>query len=168
MRWKFSEGPRTAWLLARLTARGFSASTDSITTPLIPRCPSLLSLFCLFYTLIFFLYKVCSIRIVTSKLDVKTVSFLPKDVVMEEKLELTMYIIQKWMLVRDVEDQSGQASVKFIVVLERRIMSELLGTYLPTFLLVGITFSTTFFKAEYFEASVASETVSVNGYFRQP
>ena len=76
---------------------------------------------------------------------------------MEEKLELTLYIIQKWMLVRDVEDQSGQASVKFIVVLERRIMSELLGTYLPTFLLVGITFSTTFFKAEYFEASVPSE-----------
>ena len=67
---------------------------------------------------------------------------------MEEKLELTMYIIQKWMLVRD------QASVKFIVVLERRVMSELLGTYLPTFLLVGITFSTTFFKAEYFEAAL--------------
>ena len=90
----------------------------------------------------------------TSKLDIKTVSFLPKDVVMEEKLELTLYIIQKWMLERDVDDQSGQASVKFIVVLERRIMSELLGTYLPTFLLVGITFSTTFFKAEYFEAAL--------------
>ena len=73
---------------------------------------------------------------------------------MEEKLELTLYIIQKWMLERDVDDQSGQASVKFIVVLERRIMSELLGTYLPTFLLVGITFSTTFFKAEYFEAAL--------------
>ena len=70
---------------------------------------------------------------------------------MEEDLELTMYIIQKWMLVKDIDDQSGQASTKFIVVLERRIMSELLSTYLPTFLLVGITFSTTFFKAEYFE-----------------
>ena len=70
---------------------------------------------------------------------------------MEEKLELTMYIIQKWMLVRDMDDKSGQSNIKFIVVLERRIMSELLGTYLPTFLLVGITFSTTFFKAEYFE-----------------
>ena len=67
---------------------------------------------------------------------------------MEEKLELTMYIIQKWMLVRD------QASVKFIVVLKRRVMSELLGTYLPTILLVAITFSTTFFKAEYFEAAL--------------
>ena len=89
----------------------------------------------------------------TSKLDVKTVSFLPKDVLMEEELELTMYIIQKWMLVKDIDDQSGQASTKFIVVLERRIMSELLSTYLPTFLLVGITFSTTFFKAEYFEVS---------------
>ena len=97
--------------------------------------------------------QVCSIRIVTSKLDVKTVSFLPKDVLMEEELELTMYIIQKWMLVKDIDDQSGQASTKFIVVLERRIMSELLSTYLPTFLLVGITFSTTFFKAEYFEVS---------------
>ena len=72
---------------------------------------------------------------------------------MEEELELTMYIIQKWMLVKDIDDQSGQASTKFIVVLERRIMSELLSTYLPTFLLVGITFSTTFFKAEYFEVS---------------
>ena len=73
---------------------------------------------------------------------------------MEEELELTMYIIQKWLLVRDEDDQSGLASVKFIVVLERRIMSELLGTYLPTFLLLGITFCTTFFKAEYFEAAL--------------
>ena len=95
--------------------------------------------------------QVCSIRIVTSKLDVKTVSFLPKDVLMEEELELTMYIIQKWMLVRDMDDKSGQSNIKFIVVLERRIMSELLSTYLPTILLISITFSTTFFKAEYFE-----------------
>ena len=87
----------------------------------------------------------------TSKLDVETISFLPKDVVMEEELELTMYIIQRWMLVRDIDDQSGQANIKFIVVLERRIMSALLSTYLPTILLISITFSTTFFKVEYFE-----------------
>ena len=89
----------------------------------------------------------------TSKLDVETISFLPKDVVMEEELELTMYIIQRWMLVRDIDDQSGQANIKFIVVLERRIMSALLSTYLPTILLISITFSTTFFKVEYFEVS---------------
>ena len=89
----------------------------------------------------------------TSKLDVETVSFLSKDVVMEEELELTMYIIQRWMLVRDIDDQSGQANIKFIVVLERRIMSALLSTYLPTILLISITFSTTFFKVEYFEVS---------------
>ena len=87
----------------------------------------------------------------TSKLDVETISFLPKDVVMEEELELTTYIIQRWMLVRDIDDQSGQANIKFIVVLERRIMSALLSTYLPTILLISITFSTTFFKVEYFE-----------------
>ena len=72
---------------------------------------------------------------------------------MEEELELTMYIIQRWMLVRDIADQSGQANIKFIVVLERRIMSALLSTYLPTILLISITFSTTFFKVEYFEVS---------------
>ena len=72
---------------------------------------------------------------------------------MEEELELTMYIIQRWMLVRDIDDQSGHANIKFIVVLERRIMSALLSTYLPTILLISITFSTTFFKVEYFEVS---------------
>ena len=55
---------------------------------------------------------------------------------MEEELELTMYIIQKWMLVRGMDDKSGQSNIKFIVVLERRIMSELLSTYLPTILLI--------------------------------
>ena len=93
--------------------------------------------------------QVCSIKIVTQSLDRKMVSFLAKEVVMEEELELTMYFIQKWLLIN-----SENGSVKFIIVLERRFMSELLSTYLPSVLLLGISFATVFFKAEYFEAAL--------------
>lgn len=41
-----------------------------------------------------------------------------------------------------------------VINLKRKIQSELLTTYLPTILLLGITYATTFFKSEYFEASV--------------
>ena len=93
--------------------------------------------------------QVCSIKIVTRNLDKDMVNLQTKYVVMEEELELTMYIIQKWMLVRD-----DASSIKFIIVLERRFMSELLSTYLPSVLLLGISFATVFFKAEYFEAAL--------------
>ena len=41
-----------------------------------------------------------------------------------------------------------------VINLKRKIQTELLTTYLPTILLLGITYATTFFKSEYFEASV--------------
>ena len=50
--------------------------------------------------------------------------------------------------------KSEDGSIKFIIVLERRFMSELLSTYLPSVLLLGISFATVFFKAEYFEAAL--------------
>ena len=40
------------------------------------------------------------------------------------------------------------------LVFWRRLTNELLTTYLPTILLLGITYATTFFKAFYFEASL--------------
>ena len=40
------------------------------------------------------------------------------------------------------------------IIFKRRLMNELLTTYLPTFLLLGITYATTFFKHFYFEAAL--------------
>merc|ERR1719318_1344686 len=40
------------------------------------------------------------------------------------------------------------------IVFKRRLTNELLTTYLPTFLLLGITYSTTFFKPFFFEAAL--------------
>ena len=44
--------------------------------------------------------------------------------------------------------------VHMMINLKRKIQTELLTTYLPTLLLLAITYATTFFNAEYFEASV--------------
>ena len=41
-----------------------------------------------------------------------------------------------------------------VISLKRKIQTEMLTTYLPTLLLLIITYATTFFKPEYFEASV--------------
>ena len=40
------------------------------------------------------------------------------------------------------------------IVFKRRLTNELLTTYLPSFLLLLITYSTTFFKPFYFEAAL--------------
>ena len=40
------------------------------------------------------------------------------------------------------------------VVFKRRVTNELLTTYLPSFLLLLITYATTFFKPFYFEAAL--------------
>ena len=41
-----------------------------------------------------------------------------------------------------------------IIVLRRKILSEMMGTYLPSILLMMITFATTFFKPFFFEAAL--------------
>ena len=44
--------------------------------------------------------------------------------------------------------------LKMEIVFKRRLMNELLTTYLPSLLLLLITYATTFFKSFYFEAAL--------------
>ena len=53
------------------------------------------------------------------------------------------------VIVQDVKD-----GIKMEIVFKRRLTNELLTTYLPTFLLLGITYATTFFKPFFFEAAL--------------
>ena len=45
--------------------------------------------------------------------------------------------------------------LKMEIVFKRRLTNELLTTYLPSLLLLGITYATTFFKSFFFEAALA-------------
>ena len=48
----------------------------------------------------------------------------------------------------------AKAGIRMEIIFKRRLTNELLTTYLPTFLLLGITFSTTFYKPFFFEAAL--------------
>ena len=62
--------------------------------------------------------------------------------------DLTMFIIT------DLGLEKRKDQVHMVINLKRKIQTELLTTYLPTLLLLITTYATTFFKSEYFEASV--------------
>ena len=50
--------------------------------------------------------------------------------------------------------QGSSDGLKMEIVFKRRLMNELLTTYLPSFLLLLLSYATTFFKPIYFEAAV--------------
>ena len=64
-----------------------------------------------------------------------------------------MYIITKWTLEYQNQD-NPEEGIQMKIILKRRIINELLTSYLPSVLLILISYSTTFFRPCYFEASV--------------
>ena len=44
--------------------------------------------------------------------------------------------------------------LKMEIIFKRRLTNELLTTYLPSLLLLGITYATTYFKSFFFEAAL--------------
>ena len=56
--------------------------------------------------------------------------------------------------ITDLRLEKRKEQVHMVITLKRKIQTELLTTYVPTLLLLIIAYSTHFFKAEYFEASV--------------
>ena len=56
--------------------------------------------------------------------------------------------------ITDLRLHKKKKQVHLVINLKRKIQTELLTTYLPTLLLLSITYATTFFKPIYFEASL--------------
>ena len=69
---------------------------------------------------------------------------------MNETLDMTLFIIRNWNL-SSIEN----GGVRMTIVLKRKIMNEMMTTYLPSVLLILITYSTTFFKPYFFEAALS-------------
>ena len=95
----------------------------------------------------------CSIDIKVQSLDIENILLIPGNIEMNEKTVLTMFVVSKWSIVYRNESNPDRG-IEMLIVFKRRIMNELLTTYLPSILLVLITYATTFFKPFYFEAAV--------------
>ena len=83
-------------------------------------------------------------------LDVETVELLAKEMWMNETQDMTLFNIQDWSL-----STMEAGGVRMTIVLKRKIMNEMMTTYLPSVLLILITYATTFFKPYYFEAALS-------------
>ena len=86
----------------------------------------------------------------TKMLDLETVLLLANQMWMNETRDMTLFVIQNWHL-RSIDN----VGVRMTVVLKRKIMNEMMTTYLPSVLLMLITYATTFFKPYFFEAALS-------------
>ena len=97
--------------------------------------------------------QACSIDIRTMERESSTLSLLPKKLLMEQSVDMTLFRMEHWELVFKNESVPEEG-VSMTIVLRRKILGELMGTYLPSILLMMITFATTFFKPYFFEAAL--------------
>ena len=87
------------------------------------------------------------------EIDKWTLHLQPDMLAVIAERELTQYLMTHWRLGYREGDTSGDRVV-MEVVFKRRLMNEILTTYLPSTLLILITCATTYFKSFYFEAAV--------------
>ena len=87
-------------------------------------------------------------------MNYRTMTLVPGQIFMKENTLLTMYVIKQWKLLY-ADENNVRKGIKMEIQLKRRIPNEMMTTYLPSVLLILITYSTTFFKPFYFEAALS-------------
>ena len=81
----------------------------------------------------------------------ETMKLIPKKLKMFKNVDMTLFVIEGWTIKKQTYSTDG---IRMTMSLRRKIMSEMMTTYLPSILLLMITFATTFFKQTYFEAAL--------------
>ena len=72
---------------------------------------------------------------------------------MKQDADLALFQIIDWNLVYR-ETKSPDEGIQLVIVMRRKILSEMMSTYLASILLMFITFATTFVKPFFFEAAL--------------
>ena len=99
------------------------------------------------------MFQLCSIKMRVGKFDEPLVRLLPGMLDMEEDPDMTLFKVTLWDLnFRNYGDPNE--GLWMIVHLKRKVLSEMMTTFLPSLLLLMITFATTFFKPFFFEAAL--------------
>ena len=108
-------------------------------------------------------------------IEMSTINLTPDQVKMQGDTVLVQYIVQSWEL-QKYEGGSVQSyfttlhflltddtveQIKLVLILKRRIINELLTTYLPTVLILSIVYATNFFKPFFFESIISTNLTSL-------
>ena len=98
--------------------------------------------------------QICSIDMAMGSLDRASVRLIPEQMHMNQSLDMPIFRIVSWQL-KSLTKSNSRMTTNMIIVLKRKVTSELMTTYFPTLLLTAITFATTFFKPFFFEAGLS-------------
>ena len=98
--------------------------------------------------------QTCSINMAMGPLDRTSVSLIEGQLHMNQSLDMPIFQITNWHLDQETNADEGKG-LCVVLVLKRKISSELMTTFFPTLLLTAITFATTFFKPFFFEAALS-------------
>ena len=82
-------------------------------------------------------------------LDSTTVTLVPDQMIMSQQLNMPIFQNIDWNL-GNATFEHGKNGIRMVIVMKRKITSEMMTTYFPTLLLTAITFVTTFFKPFFF------------------
>ena len=70
-------------------------------------------------------------------LDMSTVRLVPGNLTMKQNVDMSVFLITDWRLKLKTEG----SGLSMVVVMKRKITSEMMTTYFPTLLLTAITFT---------------------------
>ena len=90
---------------------------------------------------------------VVESLDKPMLKLFPKELIMKQDADLALFQIIDWNLLYR-ETKSPDEGIQLVIVMRRKILSEIMSTYLASILLMFITFATTFVKPFFFEAAL--------------
>ena len=105
------------------------------------------------YTILSNTFEVGFIKMTVDKYDKSTIKLIPHKMMMLQNVDLMLYHIKNWDLAY-IANSRHYEGIQMTIHMRRKIMSEMMTTYLPSILLLMITFATTFFKPVYFEAAL--------------
>ena len=107
-------------------------------------------------------------------IEMTTINLTPDRVLMQGDTVLVQYIVQSWELQKyeggsmcyfrftpSVLLDETVEQIKLVLILKRRIINELLTTYLPTVLILSIVYATNFFKPFFFESIISTNLTSL-------
>ena len=88
---------------------------------------------------------------VLSSTDANSVTLIADNLLMQQHSDMNLFVITEYQIINMTYPEGG---VIMVIKFKRKIMSEMMTTYLPSMLLMMITFATTFFKPLLIEAAL--------------
>ena len=97
-------------------------------------------------------FQICRIEMVLGSTDIHSVELVAGELSLRQQVEMNLFVITEYQLGNMSFPEKG---IMMEMRFKRKVISEMMTTYLPSILLMMITFATTFFKPFFFEAALS-------------